>query len=224
MKKHATALSNEIDKYTPSVLRTQASVLGKHISDIKCLLDEVELSVVPSNRQKNISLLYRRLEELEELKALKESAAEDKQSKVRSYSKTGYSSSTPVDFFCSEGELVRSFDTLDDAIQAIGAPKVGCIAAMTSNKVRYGYRWREGGKFKSIPPLKKSLSPVRQYDKNTGEFIKEFSSTRSASYQFKGDNRLGSSIKFACDNKVMRCGFYWRYRRDFNGNQLEINK
>lgn len=116
---------------------------------------------------------------------------------------------TVYQYDLKSGKLLKQFDSLDSASNAVNAIKQQISRACLSvNKTFGGYRWSYEYKEPFIPEQDKRARTVKQYDSD-GSWIKTFSSVAEASWE---TNVSKSSIAKVCRGERKTAGGYvWRY-------------
>ena len=130
--------------------------------------------------------------------------------------KSAESRHKPVLQYSLEGEFIKKWDSILDAARYLKTNKSSisqCV--LFKRKTCKGFIWRryEGGdipKKIEVNLLNAASIPVLQINKNTGEVIKEWPSTRIASEEVGVDS---SGIVKACKGKLKTTGgFKWQYK------------
>lgn len=172
------------------------SLSEKQINDIKKLWEE-EKTIVEISNILNLphSTIYHRVSKYDNF---------DKQkNKIKAIQHLCKS----VDQYDINGNYIKTFNSISDAIKEINANKTSEIGiAIKKGTVCHGFRWALSGDKLIFSKNKKKVAKI---DINTNEILEIFDGAREAARQMNVDS---SGIIRACNGQQKTCkGYKWRY-------------
>lgn len=122
--------------------------------------------------------------------------------------------SQPIDQFDLDGNYIKSFDCMTDAVIELGIKGSGKISAVCRGirNSAYGFRWAYNGEVKNLWKRESTNQKKKVIKYNLEyEYITEYESISDAAR----DNDLSMSVlRYALKSKKETCGgFRWRYKK-----------